>query len=90
MSFYCYMLKCKDGSFYTGWTIDLDKRLQVHDSGRGARYTRSRLPVTLVYFEELDSRADAMRRERELKKKTHDFKLNLAGSFKDGHQTSAW
>ncbi len=85
MSFYCYMLECGDGSFYTGWTIDLEKRLQVHNSGKGACYTRSRLPVTLVYYEELDSQADAMRRERELKKKNHEFKLSLADSFKDDH-----
>ena len=79
------MLECKDGSFYTGWTIDLKKRLQVHNSGNGARYTRYRLPVTLVYYEELGSQVDAMRRERELKKKNHDFKSSLADSFKHDH-----
>jgi putative endonuclease len=85
MSFYCYMLECRDGSFYIGWTIDLEKRLQVHNSGKGARYTRSRLPVTLVYYEELDSQADAMRRERVFKKKNHEFKSRFADSFKDAH-----
>ena len=83
MSFFCYMLECKDGSFYSGWTKDLEKRLAAHNSGKGARYTRSRLPVALVYFEELDSQSAAMHRERELKKKDHAYKLNLARTFDD-------
>ncbi|MDO9546239.1 MAG: galactokinase [Pelolinea sp.] len=83
MPFYCYILECQDGSFYTGWTIDLVKRLQAHNSGRGARYTRSHLPVSLVYYEELDNRADAMRRERELKKKNHNSKQKLINSFNE-------
>jgi putative endonuclease len=85
MFFYCYMLECKDGSFYTGWTKDLEKRLAAHNSGKGARYTRSRLPVKLVYFEELDSQSDAMRREREIKKEDHVFKNNLVRSFNNVH-----
>ena len=85
MSFFCYMLECKDGSFYSGWTKDLEKRLAAHNSGKGARYTRSRLPVELIYFEELDSQSEAMRREREIKKKDHAFKHNLARTFKNAH-----
>ena len=85
MSFYCYMLECKDGSFYTGWTNNLEKRLRDHNSGKGARYTRSRLPVTLVYFEDLKNRADAMKREREIKKMNHKSKLKMVDTFTDDH-----
>jgi len=84
MPYFCYMLKCQDGSYYCGWTTDLGKRVQAHALGKGARYTRSRLPVSLVYFEELNSRAEAMRREWELKQKDHESKQNLARSFKRG------
>jgi len=76
------MLECRDGSYYCGWTIDLEKRIQAHAAGKGARYTRSRLPVSLVYFEELNSRAEAMRREWELKQKSHKSKQGLVRSFK--------
>ena len=81
MSYFCYMLECRDGSYYCGWTTDLEKRIQAHAAGKGARYTRSRLPISLVYFEELNSRAEAMRREWELKQKDHESKQNLARSF---------
>jgi len=81
MPYFSYMLECRDGSYYCGWTIDLEKRVEAHASGKGARYTRSRLPVSLVYFEELNSRTEAMRREWELKKKDHKSKKNLARSF---------
>jgi len=77
------MLECRDGSYYCGWTTDLEKRVQAHAAGKGARYTRSRLPASLVYFEELNSRTEAMRREWELKQKDHESKQNLARSFKE-------
>jgi putative endonuclease len=63
-----YILECVDGSFYTGSTIDLERRLAEHRAGKGARYTRSRLPVKLAYAEEQPSRRDAMRREAEFKR----------------------
>ena len=64
-----YILKCYDGSFYTGSTWNLEKRLWEHENGLGSIYTRERLPVKLVYFEEYETRASAMYREWEIKKK---------------------
>ena len=76
---YTYILRCGDGSFYTGWTNDLKKRLQVHNEGRGAKYTRSRLPVELAYYEEFETKEEAMRREWEIKQLTRAEKERLAG-----------
>ena len=64
---YTYILECGDGSLYTGWTNDLVRRMKAHNAGRGAKYTRSRLPVRLVYFEEFASRQEALRREWQIK-----------------------
>src|SRR6185295_5374148 len=75
-----YMLRCNDGSLYTGATNDLDARLQRHQSGRGARYTRSRLPVTLVFFEPAGDRSAALRREAAVKRLTRASKLVLVRS----------
>jgi putative endonuclease len=72
-----YMLRCCDGSLYTGATNDLAQRLQVHRSGRGAAYTRSRLPVRLVYAEPAADRSAALRREWALKKLTRSEKVAL-------------
>ena len=74
---YCYIVECADGSYYTGWAIDPQKRLAVHNQGRGARYTRMRLPVRLVYIEEQPDRTAAMKRERAIKKMTRDAKRKL-------------
>ncbi len=76
-SFYCYLLECADGTYYTGWTTDPPRRLAQHNAGRGARYTRSRRPVRLVYLEELPDRAAAMKRERALKRLSHQEKKEL-------------
>jgi putative endonuclease len=65
--FYCYILECADGTFYTGWTTDPDRRLRTHNRGVGARYTRTRRPVQLVYVEIQVDRSQAMRRERQIK-----------------------
>jgi putative endonuclease len=65
--FFVYMVRCADGTLYTGLARDPQARLQVHNSGKGAKYTRSRLPVTLVYTEPCDSLSAALKRERELK-----------------------
>jgi putative endonuclease len=67
MTSFCYILECADGSYYTGWSNDPARRLRMHNAGRGARYTRSRRPVRLVYVEELPDRASAMCRERQIK-----------------------
>ncbi len=68
MKAYTYILVCADGTYYTGWTNDLEKRVREHNTpGKGAKYTRSRMPCRLVYSEEFDDRQDAMRREWEIK-----------------------
>ena len=65
---YTYMLRCKDGSYYTGWTNDIKKRLQMHRSGQGAKYTKGRGPLTLIHLEVFDTQSEAMRREAYIKK----------------------
>ena len=74
---YCYILECADGTYYTGWAIDPQKRTAVHNNGRGARYTRTRLPVRLVYTEKQPNRNTAMKRERAIKKMTREKKAKL-------------
>jgi len=71
---YAYMLRCKDNSIYSGYTTDLEKRLATHNSGMGAKYTRARLPVQLVYFEEFEDKKEAMKREWQFKQYTHEEK----------------
>ena len=73
-----YLLRCADGSFYAGFTTDLAARIRTHNAGKGAKYTRSRLPVTLAYFEKLDSEHAARSREWHLKRLTHAQKAALA------------
>ncbi|MGD0449859.1 MAG: GIY-YIG nuclease family protein [Candidatus Bathyarchaeia archaeon] len=80
MSFYVYIILCCDGSFYTGYTKDLDARTKQHENGKGARYTRSHKPQKIAYSEVFDTRGKAMRREREIKKLSHQQKLELANS----------
>lgn len=77
MPAYVYMLRCKGGTLYTGWTNDLYRRLAAHNSGRGAKYTRGRRPVELVYAEELTDKESALRRECALKKLPRAKKLAL-------------
>jgi putative endonuclease len=74
---YCYIVQCADGTFYTGWALDPEKRAAVHNKGRGAKYTRMRLPVKLVYVEEQPNRNAAMKRERAIKKMTRLEKKKL-------------
>ena len=64
---YTYILKCKDDSLYTGWTNDLKKRITSHNAGKGAKYTKARRPVELVYYEEFQTREEAMKREYAIK-----------------------
>lgn len=77
MAAFVYMLRCKDGSLYTGWTNDLEHRLAMHNSGRGAKYTRGRAPLELVYSEELPDKEAALRREYAIKKLRREQKLAL-------------
>lgn len=75
---YTYILKCSDGTYYTGWTNDQDKRLKAHNGGKsGAKYTRNRRPVTLVYYEEFQGKQEAMKREYAIKQLTRKEKENL-------------
>ncbi|MEE1314546.1 MAG: GIY-YIG nuclease family protein [Faecalimonas sp.] len=72
-----YILRCRDGSLYTGWTNDMEKRLAAHNDGTGAKYTRGRGPVELVYMEEFETKQEAMRREVEIKRMSRAEKLKL-------------
>ena len=74
---YTYLVRCADGTFYCGWTNDLDKRIKAHNEGRGAKYTRSRRPVPLVYWEEFSTKTEAMQREAAVKKLTRQQKERL-------------
>lgn len=74
---YTYILECSDGTLYTGWTTDIKKRLLCHNSGRGAKYTRTRLPVKLLYYEEFSTKKEAMSREYYIKKMSRAEKLSL-------------
>ncbi|MBU0687917.1 MAG: GIY-YIG nuclease family protein [Gammaproteobacteria bacterium] len=79
MSWFCYLLQCADDTLYCGITNDIDKRLAVHNAGEGAKYTRSRLPVKLVYNEACADRSVASKREREVKALPRTAKLALCG-----------
>lgn len=74
---YTYMVRCADHSLYTGWTVDLKQRVAAHNSGHGAKYTKSRRPVTLVYYEVFEDKRDAMRREYAIKQLSKQEKEQL-------------
>ena len=74
---YCYIVECADGTFYTGWTTDLERRIKEHNAGRGSRYTRLRRPVRLVYSERQPDRSAAMRREVQIKRMNRASKLSI-------------
>ncbi len=78
---YCYMVICSDGTFYTGWTLDLDRRMEEHNAPNSpTKYTRTRQPVKLLYYEEFDTRAKAAQREDQIKRMTRQQKLALLAS----------
>ena len=77
MSDYTYILRCSDDTLYCGWTNDLEKRLAAHNAGTAAKYTRTRRPVELVYYEEFETKQEAMSREYHIKKLTREEKLDL-------------
>lgn len=74
---YTYIVECSDGTLYTGYTNNIKKRMQAHNSNNGAKYTRGRTPVLLKYFEEFDNKSDAMKREAQIKKMRRVKKLLL-------------
>lgn len=79
--YYIYIAECGDGTLYTGYTVNLEKRIQAHNEGKGAKYTRGRAPIVLKYYEEFYSKIDAMKRESEIKKYTKAKKVNLIRNF---------
>jgi putative endonuclease len=81
MAAYVYMVECADGTYYTGWTTDVENRLAAHNDGAGARYTRGRGPVRLAYMEEWDDKQTAQRREWTIKKMTPAKKEQLVQEF---------
>lgn len=74
---YTYIVRCNDGTYYTGWTNDIEKRLKTHNEGKGAKYTKTRRPVTLVYYESFQTKEEAMRREWEIKQMKRGEKEKL-------------
>lgn len=87
--FYTYMLRCRDGSLYIGWTNRLDRRLKAHNAGTGGKYTRAKRPVELVYFEVSASKEAAMSREWHLKQLTHEQKEKLiAAAYTENSEES--
>ncbi|MBT7007161.1 GIY-YIG nuclease family protein [Candidatus Falkowbacteria bacterium] len=84
MSYYTYLARCNDNSLYTGYCVDILKREKKHNKGEGAKYTRQRRPVKIVYFEEYESRSEAMKREIQIKGWIKEKKENL---IKYGHPT---
>lgn len=84
---FVYILECCDGSLYTGWTSDLKKRVENHNLKKGAKYTRARVPVKLVYYEKFEDKIMAQKREFAIKKLSRIEKLNLINGFLNGeHQ----
>ena len=78
---YTYIVRCSDDTLYTGWTNNLEHRIRMHNEGRGAKYTRPRRPVTLVYFEVFDTKKEAMQREYAIKQLPRPLKLELINHF---------
>lgn len=78
---YTYMVKCNDDTLYTGWTVNLQNRIKSHNLGKGAKYTKSRRPVQLVYYEEFKTKSEAMKREYAIKQLNRSEKLKLISAF---------
>ena len=83
---FVYILLCADNTYYTGWTNNLEKRIETHNQGKGAKYTKSRLPVKVVYIESFETKIEAMKREAEIKKLTRTNKEKL---IKEREKTNA-
>ena len=80
---YTYMVECSDGTLYTGWTNNIEKRIEIHNEGKGAKYTRSRLPVELKYYETFATKREAMQREYQIKQLSRQDKLKLIKEFEN-------
>ena len=80
LKFYVYIIECSDGTYYTGYTNDLDKRIKKHNKGKGAKYTRGRTPVTLIYQESYPSKSEALKREYEIKSLSRKKKEKLTNN----------
>ncbi|MFO7887077.1 MAG: GIY-YIG nuclease family protein [Eubacteriales bacterium] len=80
--YYVYILKCEDNTLYTGYTNNIENRIQTHNSGKGAKYTRGRLPVELQYYEEFEEKGQALKREHEIKKLSRLEKVKLIKTWK--------
>ncbi len=81
MKHFVYIVECRDGSYYTGWTNHLERRLEAHNQGKGAKYTRGRGPVKLVYQEEFSTKEEALRREYAIKQMSRSGKERLIKEF---------
>lgn len=82
---YIYIIQCEDGTLYTGWTTDLENRMEAHNSGAGAKYTRGRGPVQLLYSEAFETKGEALKREIQIKKMKRAKKLKLVGLGREGN-----
>ena len=80
---YTYMVECSDGTLYTGWTNNIEKRIEIHNEGKGAKYTGSRLPVELKYYETFATKREAMQREYQIKQLSRQDKLKLIKEFEN-------
>jgi len=79
--YYIYIAECSDGTLYTGYTVNLEKRIQTHNEGKGAKYTRGRTPIVLKYYEEFNYKNDALKRESEIKSLRKIKKIDLIRNF---------
>lgn len=86
MAYFCYIVECADGSYYTGWSTDPERRLKVHNAGRGAKYTRQHGPVKLVYVEPVENLSAALKRERAIKSLDHRRKFKLVEEYLSTNQ----
>ena len=84
--YFAYIMRCADGTLYTGYTDDITRREAAHNSGRGAKYTRSRLPVKMVYHESFATRSEAMKRECDIKRLSREQKLKLIADYSNTRQ----
>lgn len=78
---YVYIVECKDGTYYTGWTTDIRQRIDTHNQGKGAKYTRGRFPVVLKYVKEMEGKSEALKMERLIKKMTKTQKQKLMDAY---------
>lgn len=79
--YYIYVVECGDGTLYTGYTVNLEKRIKAHNDGKGAKYTRGRTPIVLKYYEEFECKNDALKRESEIKSFSKTKKVDLIRKY---------